>query len=74
MHLAPRYKQNNTKSSSKGMYYYYKRQKLFGRFPTLKRHYKIFLCKWKIRDSEKSFVFFIYTFANEEDYERKESK
>ncbi len=24
MRLAPRYKQNNTKSSSKGMYYYYK--------------------------------------------------
>ena len=36
MHLAPRYKQNNTKSSSKGMYYYYKTE-LFGRFPTLKK-------------------------------------
>jgi len=30
MRLAPRYKQNNTKSSSKGMYYYYKRQNYSG--------------------------------------------
>ncbi len=30
MRLAPRYKHNNTKSSSKGMYYYYKRQNYSG--------------------------------------------
>ena len=36
MHLAPRYKQNNTKSSSKGMYYYYK-DRIIREIPTLKK-------------------------------------